>query len=188
MNYKQDFETVDLILNSSTETRGVDAFVLSLVKAEKQIRRIFTFLIFQHSSYTIKDIGDLRKALADNNKVYFVGFLKGVDLILPRIVKDIYGLDYDKDIKDLLNFTKDRNKIFHGQITANGLTRGDLLEKVNHIRKWSETLGEKLKAEIGYDGFSDSFKKSSLILKLNNLDKFDTIDNYKEFIKDNLQR
>lgn len=188
MDFKQGFATVDLILNSSLETRGVDAFILSIIKAEKQMRRIFTFLIFQHNSYTIADFKDLRKALADNKQVYFDGFLKGIDLILPRTLKEIYGEDYDRDILDLQNFTKDRNKIFHGQITANGLTREDLIEKVNHIKKWCETLGNRLRIEIGYDGFSDSFQKSSVILILKNLDKFDTIENYKNFIKDNLQR
>jgi len=88
----------------------------------------------------------------------------------------------------LLVFTNERNKIFHGQITANGLNREDLIKRVNHIRKWCESLGDRLKSEIGYDGFSDSFHKSTLKLTLNNQDKFDTIDNYKEFIKNNIQR
>ena len=188
MNYSEDFATVDLILKSSLETRGVDAFALSLIKSEKQIRRIFTFLIFQHNSYTIEDYTNLRQTLANNNRVYFNGFLKGINLILPKTLKEIYGSDYDKDVSYLSEFTKDRNKIFHGQITANGLSREDLIKRINHIKKWSKTLGTKLKSEIGYDGFSDSFQKSSLDITLNHLDKFDTIENYNLFIKRELQK
>jgi hypothetical protein len=34
MNFKEEFRTVDLILGSGARTRGVDAFVLSLIKLE----------------------------------------------------------------------------------------------------------------------------------------------------------
>ena len=188
MNYSEDFATVDLILKSSLETRGVDAFTLSLIKSEKQIRRIFTFLIFQHNSYSIKDNKVLRQTLANNRNIYFNGFINGINLILPKTLKEIYGQDYDNDFRNLNEFTKDRNKIFHGQITAKGLSRKDLIIRINHIQKWCETLGNNVKYEIGYDGFSDSFNKSPLDLTLNNLDKFDTIDNYKLFLKKELQR
>ncbi|HEY8659027.1 MAG TPA: hypothetical protein VIL78_08315, partial [Hanamia sp.] len=66
MDYEQDFATVNLILETSFETRGVDAFVLSLIKAEKQIRRVFTFLIFQNPAFTSKDYWSLRETLANN--------------------------------------------------------------------------------------------------------------------------
>jgi len=46
MDFDQEFGVVDLVLNSQFETRGVDAFTLSLVKVERQIRRIFTHLIY----------------------------------------------------------------------------------------------------------------------------------------------
>lgn len=188
MSYTQEFATVSLILDSNLETRGVDAFILSLIKAEKQIRRVFTFLVFQNPSYTLSNFVDLRNTLADNNRVYFEGFIRGIDLILSRTLKDIYGTNYDSDIATLVDFTKDRNKIFHGQITANGLKRENLLEKITHIKTWCETLANKLNPEIGYDGFSNSFIKSSSKLTLNNFEKFNTIENYKKFIKDNLQR
>lgn len=71
MSFEEEFGTVEIILNSTLETRGVDAFILSLIKAEKQLRRIFTFLIFQNDSYTISDFRNLRKTLADNRNVYF---------------------------------------------------------------------------------------------------------------------
>ncbi|WP_028526372.1 hypothetical protein [Runella limosa] len=188
MDFQQDFGTVDIILNSDFETRGVDAFALSLIKAEKQARRIFTFLIFQNPAFSIFDYSELRSTLATNKNLYFDGFIKGIDLILPRQLKQVYGADYDKDIRDLILFTKDRNKIFHGQVTLGGLSRNDLIDRVTHIKKWCKHLGETIKAEIGYDGFSDSYKKSQTELKLNNLNKFDTIAKYEQFLKKEMQR
>jgi hypothetical protein len=42
-----EFATVDLIIRSNAETRGVDAFALALLKAERQIRRLFIHLVYQ---------------------------------------------------------------------------------------------------------------------------------------------
>jgi hypothetical protein len=84
MNFDQDFATVNLILNSTFKTRGVDAFALSLIKAEKQLRRVFTFLIFQNPSFDSTHYDELRKALAANKQIYFEGFIKGFNLISTR--------------------------------------------------------------------------------------------------------
>jgi hypothetical protein len=44
MSTEEEFATVSLILGSQAETRGVDAFALSLIKAERQIRKLVTHL------------------------------------------------------------------------------------------------------------------------------------------------
>lgn len=188
MNFDQDFATVDMILASSLETRGVDAFVLSLIKAEKQMRRLFTFLVFQNPSYNCEHYSELRKTLAANRQIYFKGFIDGVNCILPRPLKKIYGDQYENDLKHLNKYAKDRNKIFHGQITEDGLDREDLLIRVRTIKKWCKNMADTLTIEIGYDGFSKSFVKSELELELKNLERFDTIEKYKAFIKKELQR
>ena len=188
MNFTQEFETVDLILKTNSKTRGVDAFILSLVKAEKQMRRIFNFLIFQNPTYTLANFKQLRTTLANNRRIYFTDFIKGVDLILPSTVKDIYGADYDADLAKFVLYTQDRNKIFHGQITDAGLSRPDLLIRVADIKKWCEHLGNEMTKEIGYDGFSQSFKKSNIKLALNNIAKFDTVANYEVFLRAEVQR
>ena len=46
-----EFRTVDLIVASSAETRGVDAFALSVIEAERQIRRLVTHLVYQFPSF-----------------------------------------------------------------------------------------------------------------------------------------
>lgn len=57
----------------------------------------------------------------------------GINLILPRQLKEICGADHDNDICNLIPFTKDRNKIFHRQNTSTGLSREDLIDRVIHI-------------------------------------------------------
>lgn len=76
MSYSEEFSSVDLLINSSAKTRGVDAFVLSLIKAERQIRKLFTYLIFKYPSFGTTDVLNLRESLVQSRKVYFEGFIK----------------------------------------------------------------------------------------------------------------
>ena len=46
-----EFYTVDILLQSDANSRAVDAFVISWVKLEKQLRRLTSNLIFQHSEF-----------------------------------------------------------------------------------------------------------------------------------------
>jgi len=189
MNYKNEFGTVELIMNSKFITKGVDSFSLALIKAEKQIRKLFTFLIFQNPVYCSKDCHKLRNILAENKNVYFEDFIKGINLILTKSLHELYGVNYKKDLAEINKCIKIRNKIFHGQLTYKSLSRDELIEKTNNIRKWCKQLASMLNEEIDYDGFGrNSFQKSKNKLTLKNFDKFDTIEKYKQFIKDNLNR
>ena len=46
-NFESEFEVIEYLLNSNNESRAIDSFSLSLLKIEKQIRKIFTHLIYQ---------------------------------------------------------------------------------------------------------------------------------------------
>ena len=81
MSYENEFLTVDLIVKSSAETCGVDAFALSLIKAERQIRKLFTYLMFQFPAFSSSDYDGFRGVLADSKKVYFEGFVRGIDVV-----------------------------------------------------------------------------------------------------------
>ncbi len=134
MDFKHEFGTVDIILKSDFKTKGVDAFSISLIKVERQIRRIFTFLIFQHKNYKSVDGKELRKVLANNKSMYFKNFINGIDEIYTHDVETIYGKGYKIDFELIKNYTKDRNKIFHGQLTENGLSRKELIERVSLMK------------------------------------------------------
>ena len=66
MSFEHEFRTVDLIVGSTCETRGVDAFTLSLIKAERQMRKLVTYLVYQFPCFSESDIPGLRDALGKN--------------------------------------------------------------------------------------------------------------------------
>jgi hypothetical protein len=90
----QEFQTVDLIVNSLARTRGVDAFTPSLLKAEQQMRKLVTHLVYQFPCFGRADVPVLRQALADNTAVYFKGVEKGFNALYPKSIGDLVGSDY----------------------------------------------------------------------------------------------
>jgi hypothetical protein len=163
MGYAEEFLTVDLVLGSGADTAGVDAFALSLIKAERQVRKLFTYLVYQSSAFGKNDVRPLRAILAINTKVYFEGIVRGLDALSPVSVKELVGTQYTRLWPRFLEFAQYRNKIFHGQITLQGLSRKQLLENVSDISLWCSDLGAGAARELGCDGFvRNSFRKSSI--------------------------
>jgi hypothetical protein len=163
MTCAHEFSTVDLVLHSGAETLGVDAFALSLIKAERQARKVFTYLVYQFPVFGRSDVRGLRRALAANRLVDFEGVLAGVDALSPVSVRDLVGQEYDRLRPRFAAFRRYRNKIFHGQVTAEGLRRQYFLDAVEDIKAWCGTFGAGAMREFGYDGFGrNSFRKSEL--------------------------
>lgn len=189
-SYVGEFETVDSVINSNAETRGVDAFALSLIKAERQIRKLVTHLIYQFPGFGPGDIQNLRETLIRNRNVYFEGFEKGFSVLYPRSISDLVGGEYQR-LRDRIDDAIDyRNKIFHGQLTANNLTRDDLLAFVDDIRTWCKTLAESALAEFEYDGFGrNSFQKSTIPdLGKRFKVQIGTVADYAAFVRQHMQR
>jgi len=161
MSLDAEFATVDLVLDSKAETLGVDAFALSLIKAEKQARRLLTYLVYQHRWCTPKIIPELKTALESSTRVYFAGVLRGWNALYPCSVESFIGADYAR-LKARLDEAKGyRDKIFHGQLTSKGLSRAQLVSLAKDIRAWCEAFGNGAHAAVGYDGCGrDSFRKA----------------------------
>ena len=190
MSYQEEFYTVELIRNSNAETRGVDAFALALIKAERQMRKLVTHLVFQFPCFSESDIPELRGALAGNQRVYFDGLNKGFDSICSKSIKVLVGDNHDKLKALIKEAIEHRNKIFHGQLTGKYLSRDELLAYVDGIGEWCKSLSESAEREIGYNGFArNSFQKSSR----HELSKsfkiiFNSIQDYETFITEKMQR
>ena|SRR5690554_4803379 len=183
MNFKDEFGTVDLILNSDFETRAIDAFSISLLKVERQIRRIFTFLIYQHPNYNKGDGIKLRRILAKNREMYFLNFINGINQIHSLGIASIYGDNFQYDFELIRSYTKDRNKIFHGQLTKNGLDRNQLLNRISIIKKWCKTIEENFITHVGFGGFErNAYQKSDSKLTLKNSEKFETLEKFENFL------
>ncbi len=184
MNYTRDFETIELLLNSKCVTRGVDAFSLALIKADKQLRKLFTHLIYQYPAIQKYKYDEIRNVLGDNSNVYTEGIIKGIDSIYKIKVEEIFGKEYSKYRTHLTECFDIRNKIFHGQLTKLKLSTEDLIDLTDGIKIWCSTLGNNFIKEIGYDGF----KRNSLQVSSNiKFDEYkihiDSLEEYRNFIK-----
>jgi len=190
MDVDGEFKTVDAVIGSKADTSGVDAFALSLIKAERQARKLFTHLVYQFPAFSGKDVPRLRATLEAYKSVYFGGVLAGFDALYPKPIETLIGPDYQRLKARMDEASGYRNKIFHGQLTALSLGRPDLLSLARDIRTWCETLGGAAFAEFAYDGFArNSFNKSSNSDLWRSLKvEFKCVDDYKEFIKAHMRR
>jgi hypothetical protein len=189
MGYDEEFSTVDLVVASGAETCAVDAFALSLIKAERQVRKVFTFLVYQFTAFGRDDVQRLRRTLAASKFVYFKGVVAGLDALSPLPVKDLIGPEYERLWERFNEFGRHRNKIFHGQLTADGLRRGQLLKNVEDIRLWCRHLGASTAREFGFDGFGrNSYRKSALPDVSTRLRvQIESHDGYAAFIRDTME-
>jgi hypothetical protein len=178
MSFKDEFKTIVLLQESRAKTRGVDAFALALIKAERQARKLFTFLVFQSPAFSRSTIPDLRNTLAKKKTIYFDGFLRGLDAVSPVSVQQLVGSDYARLRQVLFEATNIRNKIFHGQVTNRSLSRDDLFHFVDQIGEWCRHLANGATRELGYDGFGrNSYRKGTspprLRVSISSIDEYD---------------
>jgi hypothetical protein len=190
MNVDEEFKTVDAVIASKADTYSVDAFALSLIKSERQARKLFTHLVYQYPVFTRADVPTLRATLEANRRVYFAGVIAGFDALYPQSIETLVGREYRRLKPRLDEASGHRNKIFHGQLTAQSLSRQDLLSFVSDIRTWCGELARGALREFGYDGFGrNSFKKSAIPdvwrrfkVELKN------VGDYEAFIRQHMQR
>ncbi|MFC5431478.1 hypothetical protein ACFPTO_22120 [Paraburkholderia denitrificans] len=183
MSFEQEFAVVDIIKLSEAETRGVDAFTLSIVKMERQVRRLFTYLVFQCEAFNEHSVPDLIATLERCRNAYFTGFISGIDALAGFSVSDLVGDEYAR-LRVALKAAYDvRNKVFHGQLTGLSLDREELLAMVTTVKRWCELLANGAQRESGYDGFGgNSFRKSCMGLAANYKHQLTNVDDYSQFI------
>jgi AbiV family abortive infection protein len=132
---------------------------------------------------------DLRKTLASNRKIYFSGFIKGIEAMYPIKINDLVGKNYDSLRNSLLNSIDDRNKIFHGQLTTKHLSTEEFIEKIDDIKMWCRLLSDASINEFGYDGFArNSLHVSPKDIYSKFLVRLDSMNDYKEFINKHMEK
>ncbi|ELM0326644.1 hypothetical protein V8073_004689 [Vibrio parahaemolyticus] len=189
MKFEEEFETVELLVASNHPTKMVDAFSLSLIKAERQVRKLFTYLVFQNTNLSSANVNELRNVLADFRRVYFEGFVAGINVLSNKTLADLYGEHYEEDMQRLDTAICYRNKIFHGQLTTEKLSSEDLGAVIENIKRWCQRLSEAAHGEYGYCGFGrNSFQKSSLDLSEKISTPINNPDEYRAFITEHMRR
>jgi len=128
--------------------------------------------------------------LAANRFVYFDGVLGGFELLSPLSLRELVGQEHDRLRDRLRVFSKHRDKIFHGQLTEEGLSRDRLLEDLAEIRLWCRSLAAGATRELGYDGFGrNSFRKASIPgLEERLRFRIGSLEEYAEFICHHMER
>lgn len=149
---KTEFATVEAIWGTSGETRRVDALVLSWVKYEKQLRRLFSFFVFQHPKITASTLDAVIAAFADNRNLYPEKFIFGIKELGVTPLQKLLGSSYSQLWGEIMRIKKYRNKLVHGQLTGQGIKSPQLEQDVIHIVKWISAVAQAADAEFGYDG------------------------------------
>jgi hypothetical protein len=150
---KIEFATIDALWKSGAETRRVDALLLSWVKYEKQLRRLFCFLVFQHPDMGQKEeIDKIIAVIAANNQLFPETLIAGIKELGVKPVNDLLGARWIVLSKELERIKDYRNKLIHGQMTGRGLSSDYLERDVIVMVDWIHSLGEAARNEYGYDG------------------------------------
>ncbi len=179
-----EFATVEAIWNTTGKTRRVDALVLSWVKYEKQLRRLFSFFVYQHPKITETTLDYVIEAFVVNRNLNPETFITGIKELGVTPLPTLLGSTYIKLWPEIKRIKKYRNKIMHGQITGQGLTSVKIERDVIFIINWIATLADKANAAYGYDGLRRNTyvaAKSSANIHVKNY-PFETTSELKEWL------
>src|ERR1035438_2537174 len=149
---KMEFATIEALWKSDAKTRRVDALLLSWIKYEKQLRRLFCFLVFQNPRIGKEKIDDTIGVLVKNNHLYPETFIAGIKALGLKPVHDLLDQRGKDLFKNVERIEKYRNKLVHGQMTGMKLSSGSLERDVILMVDWIHCLGEAARREYGYNG------------------------------------
>ena len=164
---KSEFATVEALWASDGTTRRVDALLLCWVKYEKQLRRLFSFLVYQHPKVTEKTIEAIVSVLVENNRLYPETFERGIKALGVSSVPQLVGSNHKSLSTELTRIKKYRNKLMHGQITGQKISSYQIEKDVALLISWISELGVGAKQEFGYDGIQrNTFREAKAASKI----------------------
>lgn len=150
---QKEFQTVAAIWSlTDASTCSVDALLLSWVKLEKQLRRLFCCLVYQHDAIDGSNVKEVIDALVANDRLSPRVFIKGIEELGAPTVRDMLGPEYDRLHGEICRIREVRNKLAHGQITGRGLGSHVLEQDTRLVIEWVAGLAEGAHRLIGYDG------------------------------------
>ncbi len=147
-----EFVTVDAVLATRGTTRCVDAFALTWIKAEKQLRRLFCFLLFQSQHVSDASRQEYETVIVQNRDLYFDSFVACLNALSPRSLHDLVGSGYDEFLRNIQRMQGYRRKLLHGQTTGQGISSRQLEDDIALLRTWIETVARVCALNLGYDG------------------------------------
>ena len=159
-----EFVTVDAVLATRGATRCVDAFALTWIKAEKQLRRLFCFLLFQSQHVSDANRQQYEVVIVQNRDLYFDSFVACFNALSPKLLRDLVGSEYDQFVKNIHRMRDYRGKVIHGQVSGQGITSRQLQGDIALLRTWIEAVARVCQRELGYDGLGrNTYRKAKSI-------------------------
>ena len=184
LRLRAEFATVVAIWDSRGTTRRVDSLLLSWVKYEKQLRRLFSYLVFQHPKISGDAIDQAVHAMADHNKLYPETFVKGIAKLGICTIPKLVGKPHAELVTEIARIKKYRNKLMHGQITGQRVSSPQIEKDVRLLVRWVGVLGDAAHAELGYDGIArNTYSRAQTTSHLNTAGyPFGSASEFKEWI------
>lgn len=149
---KEEFATVEALWQCTGRTRRVDALLISWVKYEKQLRRLFSFFVFQHEKITEQTLDEVIYAFVASSNLYPETFIEGIQALGVTPIPKLLGEQHAGLWAEITRIKKYRNKIMHGQQTGQSITSIQLERDVIHIMRWMSALADAANTAYGYDG------------------------------------
>jgi hypothetical protein len=182
---KIEFATVEALWKSGATTRRVDALLLSWIKYEKQLRRLFCFLLFQRPNIDQKEVNKIIVAIAANNQLFPETLIAGIQELGGKPVSDLLD-DHCKALsKNIERIKPYRNKLMHGQMTGLGLKSDQLERDVIVMVDWIHSFGEAAKKEYGYNGVDRNAYRHARATETRVVKKypFNTLEEFEKWLK-----
>jgi hypothetical protein len=151
---QEELATVVAVWESGGATTAVDALILTWVKYEKQLRRLFAFLVFQHPEIDKTSIMHAIAIIAANSKLNPQTLTKAINALKAVSIEALVGESHGKLTTEIDRIKGIRNKLVHGQITGKNLTTHHIQSDVCLLIDWITALAAGSKDKFGYDGLS----------------------------------
>jgi hypothetical protein len=151
---KEEFATVEALWHSDATTRRVDALALSWIKYEKQLRRLFSFLVFQNPKIAEGQLDAVIAAFAESHNLYPETFISAIKQVGVTSIPDLLGESYARLWPEIRRIKRYRNKIMHGQNTGQGIKSATLERDVIYLVEWISLVAQAAATSFGYDGLT----------------------------------
>lgn len=168
----KEFATVEAIWHSAAETRRVDALVLSWVKYEKQLRRLFSFFVFQHPKITREKLDAVITVFVKNKNLYPETFISGIKELGVTPIPKLLGPAHTELWPEITRIKKYRNKIMHGQHTGQNIQSAQLERDVIHLIRWISELAQAADDAFGYDGLKRNVYRAAKATAMLSVEKY----------------
>ena len=121
---------------------------------EKQLRRLFCFLVFQHESVDEHTVASILETLSENNRLYPETFENGINSLNVGTIAELVGERHQILKGELRRIKTYRNKLMHGQLTGRKLSSRTLENDVQTVTEWIVALSNGAQSRFGYDGIT----------------------------------